>query len=75
MKKMIILSWFLAVILAGCGGINPGSPKISITKNVYIIDSDNADIGYSTESSTSNIAEITQDLKDLIDLSLEPKIK
>jgi len=74
MKKMIILSWCLAVILAGCS-ITAGSPPIKIIKNVYIIDSDHADVGYKTESSTNSVAEITQDLKDLLDLSLEPKIK
>lgn len=74
MKKMMILSCFLAVILAGCS-ITAGSPPIKIIKNIYVIDSDFADIGYKTESATNSVSEITQDLKDLLDLSLEPKIK
>jgi len=52
----------LMFVLVGCAG----SPRITITKNVYVIKSANAKITYKTESANSSVAEIVQDLKDLL---------
>ena len=53
---------FLILLVFGCAG----SPKITINKQVYIMNSPNAKTEYKTESTTSNVAEIVQDLKDLL---------
>lgn len=55
------------VFLSSCAG----SPRITINKNTYVIDSDGAETKYTTESSTTSVAEIVQDLKDL--LKVTPK--
>jgi len=57
-----ITAMFLALLLVGCAG----SPRITINKQTYIVDSDNADTTYTTASSNSSVAEIVQDLKDLL---------
>jgi len=57
----------LVLLLGGCAG----SPHISITKNVYVIEnSAPVFVGYSTESTTKSDAEITQDLQGELDLQL-----
>lgn len=75
MTKTIILSWFLAVILAGCSA-SPGSlGTLIVEKNIYVLDSDEIKVEYTTQSNQEVIQEMIQDFKDLLDLSIEPKIK
>ena len=57
--------------MMGCYG--PGAPRITITKDIHIINSCDIDVLYRTESSTTSTAEIAQDLKDLLDLTVKPK--
>jgi len=55
MKTTVIFLLFLC----GCAG----SPRITITKNIYIMDSDYVAVEYRTESITRSLAEIAQDLE------------
>ena len=73
MKTLLVSILLAGILLAGCMG--PGSPRITITKNIYIVDSslNGVDLEYTTQSSTESMAEITQDLKDLLDLKLSPR--
>jgi len=51
------------VLLSGCAG----SPRINITKNVYVVEnSAPVFVDYRTESSTSSDADIVQELKELL---------
>ena len=63
--KLVLLS----VFLAGC--IPAGSPRINITKNVYVYESCNTYIGYSTESSTTSDADIVQELEELLKIPVD----
>ena len=70
MKSLMLIG---LLFVTGC--ITAGSPPINITKNIYIVDSilNGVDLEYTTQSSTESMAEITQDLKDLLDLKLSPR--
>jgi len=60
--KLLLLA--VPVFISGCW-VGAGSPQISISKNLYVIDSCNNVIGYSTESKTTSDADIVQEFKDL----------
>jgi len=61
--KWVLLA--VATLLSACAG----SPDIMIIKNVYVTDSDDVEVTYRTESTSTSVAEIVQDLKDLIKAS------
>jgi len=56
----------LVLLLGGCG-LSPGSPRINITKNVYVVENTApVFLGYSTKSQTTSDADIVQELKELL---------
>jgi len=59
LKRLLLL-----VFLTGC--VPAGSPRINITKNVYVVDSCDVEVSYSTKSSTDSDADITQELRELL---------
>jgi len=58
----------ICLFISNCAG----SPRITITKNVSVVNSCEVDVEYTTESSTENVADIVQDLKDLIKVTPKP---
>lgn len=86
--RSAIIAILLAFVLAGCGGgaFSPGSPNVSINKNVIVnvgasaceegeryclCEAGDVTVFYSTESETGITSKIEQQLEDLLDATLK----
>ena len=61
----------MLITLSGCGAMSPGSPMITINKNVHIYTQGEVKVEYRTESSTNSMVELKDMVKDLLDLKLK----
>jgi len=66
-----IFSGILTISLSSCGAMSPGSPMITINKNVHIYTKGKVKVEYKTESSTNSMVELKDMVKDLLDLKLK----
>jgi len=61
----------MLIIISGCGAMSPGSPQITINKNINIYTDADVKVDYRTDSAASATVELKDMVKDLLDLKLK----